>query len=237
MKIIIDTEENVAKKAAQRYVEILNAKPDTVLGFATGSTPLGLYAELARLCAEKKLSFKDVTTFNLDEYAGLDGSHDQSYRYFMNHNLFEKVDIDIQKTHVPSGLDIAAAASYDKAIEAAGGIELQLLGIGNNGHIGFNEPGTPIDSITHLVDLTERTRQANARFFASIDEVPTQAVTMGIKTVMNARGIMLMALGKGKADIVRDFIKGPVTPEVPASILQLHPNVEIYLDYDAASLL
>lgn len=237
MKIIIDTEENVAKKAAQRYVEILAAKPDAVLGFATGSTPLGLYAELAKLCAEGKLSFKEVTTFNLDEYAGLDGSHDQSYRYFMNHNLFEKVDIDIQKTHVPSGLDIAAAASYDKAIEAAGGIELQLLGIGNNGHIGFNEPGTPIDSITHLVDLTERTRQANARFFRSIDEVPTQAVTMGIKTVMNARGIMLMALGKGKADIVRDFIKGPVTPEVPASILQLHPNTEIYLDYDAASLL
>ena len=237
MKIIIDTEENIAKRAAQRYVEILSAKPDAVLGFATGSTPLGLYAELAKLCAAGKLSFREVTTFNLDEYAGLDGSHDQSYRYFMNHNLFEKVDIDIRKTHVPSGLDIAAAASYDKAIEAAGGIELQLLGIGNNGHIGFNEPGTPIDSITHLVDLTERTRQANARFFHSIDEVPTQAVTMGIKTVMNARGIMLMALGKGKADIVRDFIKGPVTPEVPASILQLHPNVEIYLDYDAASLL
>lgn len=237
MKIIIDTEENVAKKAAQRYVEILAAKPEAVLGFATGSTPLGLYAELAKLCAAGKLSFREVTTFNLDEYAGLDGSHDQSYRYFMNHNLFEKVDIDIQKTHVPSGLDIAAAASYDKAIEAAGGIELQLLGIGNNGHIGFNEPGTPIDSITHLVDLTQRTREANARFFHSIDEVPTQAVTMGIKTVMNARGIMLMALGKGKADIVRDFIKGPVTPEVPASILQLHPNAEIYLDYDAASLL
>lgn len=237
MKIIIDTEENVAKKAAQRYVEILSAKPETVLGFATGSTPLGLYAELAKLVSEGKLSFKGVTTFNLDEYAGLDGSHDQSYRYFMNHNLFEKIDIDLDKTHVPSGLDIAAAASYDDAIAAAGGIELQLLGIGNNGHIGFNEPGTPIDSITHLVDLTERTRQANARFFTSIDEVPTQAVTMGIKTVMNARGIMLMALGKGKADIVRDFIKGPVTPEVPASILQLHPNTEIYLDYDAASLL
>ena len=237
MKIIIDTEENVAKKAAQRYVDILSRNPNAVLGFATGSTPLGLYAELAKLVQEGKLSFKGVTSFNLDEYAGLDGTHDQSYRYFMNRNLFEKIDIDLAKTHVPSGLDIAAAAGYDKAIEAAGGIELQLLGIGNNGHIGFNEPGTPIDSITHLVDLTERTRQANARFFASIDEVPTQAVTMGIKTVMNARGIMLMALGKGKADIVRDFIKGRVTPEVPASILQLHPNAEIYLDYDAASLL
>ena len=237
MKFIIDTEENVAKKAAQRYVELLKAKPDAVLGFATGSTPLGLYAELTRLCREGKISFRDVTSFNLDEYAGLDGSHDQSYRYFMNHNLFEHIDIDVARTHVPSGLDIAAAAAYDKAIEAAGGIELQLLGIGNNGHIGFNEPGTPIGSITHLVDLTEMTRKANARFFASLDEVPTQAVTMGIKTVMNARSIILMALGKGKADIVKASFTGPVTPEVPASILQLHPSVEIYLDYDAASLL
>ncbi len=237
MKFIIDTEENIAKKAAQRYVELLSRNPDAVLGFATGSTPLGLYAELARLCGEGKVSFRDVTSFNLDEYAGLDGSHDQSYRYFMNHNLFEHIDIDVSRTHVPSGLDIAAAEAYDKAIEEAGGIELQLLGIGNNGHIGFNEPGTPLDSITHLVDLTEMTRKANARFFTSLDEVPTQAVTMGIKTVMNARSIMLMALGKGKADIVKASFTGPVTTLVPASILQLHPSVEIYLDYDAASLL
>jgi glucosamine-6-phosphate deaminase len=237
VKFIIDTEENIAKKAAQRYVELLSRNPDAVLGFATGSTPLGLYAELARLCGEGKVSFRDVTSFNLDEYAGLDGSHDQSYRYFMNHNLFEHIDIDVSRTHVPSGLDIAAAEAYDKAIEEAGGIELQLLGIGNNGHIGFNEPGTPLDSITHLVDLTEMTRKANARFFASLDEVPTQAVTMGIKTVMNARSIMLMALGKGKADIVKASFTGPVTTLVPASILQLHPSVEIYLDYDAASLL
>ncbi len=237
MKFIIDTEENIAKKAAQRYVELLSRNPDAVLGFATGSTPLGLYAELARLCGEGKVSFRDVTSFNLDEYAGLDGSHDQSYRYFMNHNLFEHIDIDVSRTHVPSGLDIAAAEAYDKAIEEAGGIELQLLGIGNNGHIGFNEPGTPLDSITHLVDLTEMTRKANARFFTSLDEVPTQAVTMGIKTVMNARSIMLMALGKGKADIVKASFTGPITTQVPASILQLHPSVEIYLDYDAASLL
>ncbi len=237
MKFIIDTEENIAKKAAQRYVELLSRNPDAVLGFATGSTPLGLYAELARLCGEGKVSFRDVTSFNLDEYAGLDGSHDQSYRYFMNHNLFEHIDIDVSRTHVPSGLDIAAAEAYDKAIEEAGGIELQLLGIGNNGHIGFNEPGTPLDSITHLVDLTEMTRKANARFFTSLDEVPTQAVTMGIKTVMNARSIMLMALGKGKADIVKASFTGPITTQVPASNLQLHPSVEIYLDYDAASLL
>ena len=237
MKFIIDSEAGVAKLAAQRYVTLLNAAPNSVLGFATGSTPLGLYAELARLCSAGALSFKGVTSFNLDEYAGLDGSHDQSYRYFMDHNLFSHIDIVRENTHVPSGLDIAAAASYDQAIEAAGGIELQLLGLGNNGHIGFNEPGTPLESITHLVALTEMTRKANARFFTSLDEVPTHAVTMGIKTVMNARSIILMALGKGKADIVKTAFTGPVTPEVPASVLQLHPNVEIYLDYDAASLL
>ena len=237
MKFIIDTEENVAKKAAQRYVDLLKQKPDAVLGFATGSTPLGLYAELARLCREGKISFRDVTSFNLDEYAGLDGSHDQSYRYFMNHNLFEHIDIDVARTHVPSGLDIAAAAAYDKAIEAAGGIELQLLGIGNNGHIGFNEPGTPFGSLTHIVELTESTREANKRFFASIDEVPTHAVTMGVKTVMQARSIILMAIGPAKAPIMKEMLQGPVTEKVPASVLQLHPDVTVYMDYEAAKLL
>ena len=237
MRFIIDTEENIAKLAARRYEQLLAQQPNAVLGFATGSTPLGLYGELAALCQAGQLSFRNVTTFNLDEYVGLDGSHDQSYRYFMDKNLFEKIDIDRSRTFVPSGLDIAAAAGYDKAIEEAGGIELQLLGIGNNGHIGFNEPGTPFESLTHLVDLTESTRQANARFFASIDEVPTQAVTMGIRTVMNARSVMLMALGKGKAEIVKKSFTGPVTPEVPASVLQLHPFAEVYLDYEAASLL
>ena len=239
MKVFIDTPEKIARAVAQEYVALLAEKPDAVLGFATGSTPLDLYAELARLCKEKKISFKDVSTFNLDEYLGLDGTHDQSYRYFMNKNLFEKIDIDISRTRVPSGIntDPETAAQYDKDIEAAGGIELQLLGLGNNGHIGFNEPGTPFGSVTHIVELTDSTRQANKRFFTSIDEVPTHSVTMGIKTVMNARRIILMALGKGKADIVKEFIQGEVTPEVPASVLQLHPNVQVYLDFDAASLL
>ena len=239
MKIFVDTPEKTAEAVAKKYVALLAEKPNAVLGFATGSTPLGLYAELAKLCAEKKISFKGVSSFNLDEYLGLDGTHDQSYRYFMNKNLFEKIDIDISRTRVPSGIDTdpEKAAQYDKDIEAAGGIDLQLLGLGNNGHIGFNEPGTPFGSVTHIVELTDSTRQANKRFFSSIDEVPTHSVTMGIKTVMNARGIILMALGKGKADIVRKFIRGEVTPEVPASVLQLHPNVEVYLDFDAASLL
>ena len=237
MKIIIGSEQEIAQKAAQRYVQLLAKKPDAVLGYATGSTPLGLYAELVRLNKAGEIDYTNVTTFNLDEYAGLDGTHDQSYRYFMNTNLFNHVNIDLAKTHVPSGLDIAAAADYDKQIEAAGGIDLQLLGIGNNGHIGFNEPFTPFGSRTHLVDLTESTREANKRFFASIDDVPTQAVTMGVRTVMNARGIILMAIGKAKAEIIAKTVNGPVTEEVPASVLQLHPDVEVYLDYDAASLL
>ena len=237
MKIIIDTPEKIAELAAQRYVELLNKKPNAVLGYATGSTPLGLYAQLAKLNKEGKLSFKNATTFNLDEYAGLDGTHEQSYRYFMNKNLFYNIDIPIENTHVPSGTDTAHAGDYDKAIAAAGGVDLQLLGIGHDGHIGFNEPGTPFGSITHVVDLTPMTRQANARFFNSIDEVPTQAVSMGMKTIMNARQILFIALGKDKAEIIKKMIDGDVTPEVPASILQLHPNCEVFLDHDAASLL
>ena len=237
MKIYIDTPQKVAEMAAQRYVELLKEKPDAVLGGATGSTPLLLYAELVRLNKAGEVSFAKAKSFNLDEYVGLDGTHDQSYRYFMDKNLFEHIDIDMAKTRVPSGINTEIAAEYDKEIEAAGGIDMQLLGIGNNGHIGFNEPGTPFGSITHVVELTESTRRANARFFASIDEVPTHAVTMGIKTVMNAKKVILIATGAAKAPIVRDFIKGEVTPEVPASVLQLHPNVEVFLDHEAASLL
>ena len=237
MKIIIDSEKNIAACAAQRYVELLKEKPDAILGGATGSTPLGLYAELARLCKAGEISFAKARTFNLDEYVGLDGSHDQSYRYFMNENLFKHIDIDIQNTRVPDGIDTSAAAAYDEEIAAAGGIDLQLLGIGVDGHIGFNEPGTPWDSCTHVVELHPSTREVNARFFNSIDEVPTHAVTMGIKTVMNARSIILIAIGKSKAEIIRDMIKGPITTDVPASILQLHPFVEVYLDEAAAALL
>ena len=237
MKIIIDNEENIARRAARRYVELLREKPDAILGGATGSTPLGLYAELARLCKAGEISFARARSFNLDEYVGLDGSHDQSYRYFMNENLFKHIDIDLANTRVPDGINTAIAAEYDREIEAAGGIDLQLLGIGVDGHIGFNEPGTPWDSVTHVVELTENTREVNSRFFASLDEVPTHAVTMGIKTVMNARSIILMAIGKSKAEIVRAFIQGPVTTEVPASILQLHPDGEVYLDPEAAALL
>ena len=225
--------------AAVRYKALLNEKPTAVLGFATGSTPLPLYAELARLCQRGEISFSKATTFNLDEYVGLDGTNPQSYRYFMNTNLFEKIDIPLSSTHVPSGTNCTSenAAAYDDAIHAAGGIDLQLLGIGRNGHIGFNEPGTPFGSITHRVTLSRSTREANARFFHSIDEVPHEAVSMGIKTVMNARAILLFADGEDKAEVVREALCGPVTEDVPASVLQLHPFVELYLDGDAAKLL
>ena len=237
MKVIIDTAENIAALAAQQYVDLLKRKPNAILGGATGSTPLGLYAELVRLNKEGKISFKDASSFNLDEYVGLDGTHDQSYRYFMDHNLFDHIDIDKSRTRVPSGIDVSDPAAYDKEIEAAGGVDLQLLGIGNNGHIGFNEPGTPFGSLTHIVELTESTREANKRFFKSIDEVPTHAVTMGVKTVMQARSIILMAIGPAKAPIMKEMLQGPVTENVPASVLQLHPDVTVYMDYEAAKLL
>ena len=237
MKVIIDSAENIAALAAQQYVDLLKRKPNAILGGATGSTPLGLYAELVRLNKAGEITFKDASSFNLDEYVGLDGTHDQSYRYFMDHNLFDHIDIDKSRTRVPSGIDVSDPAAYDKEIEAAGGVDLQLLGIGNNGHIGFNEPGTPFGSLTHIVELTESTREANKRFFASIDEVPTHAVTMGVKTVMQARSIILMAIGPAKAPIMKEMLQGPVTEQVPASVLQLHPDVTVYMDYEAAKLL
>ncbi len=239
MKLIIDTTENVVARAAQKYVELLTKKPEAVLGLATGSTPLGLYKELIRLCAGGELSFARCSTFNLDEYMGLEAGHSQSYRYFMNKNLFEHIDIRPEATFVPAGfLDSdEQAAGYDRQIAGAGGIDLQLLGIGNNGHIGFNEPLTPFDSVTHIVKLTDSTREANKRFFTSLDDVPTHAVTMGIQTVLKSRNIILMALGEGKADIIKKTVEGRPDISVPASLLQLHDSVEIYLDEAAASKL
>ena len=237
MKLIIGKTEEIAVLAAQRYVRLLSEKPQAVLGLATGSTPLSLYAELRRLCAAGELSFARCETFNLDEYCGLDGTHDQSYRYFMNKNLFSGTDVRMDFTHVPSGAvrTDGEAEVYDEDIEAAGGIDMQLLGIGLNGHIGFNEPLTPFTSKTHIVKLTDSTREANKRFFASIDDVPTHAVTMGISTVMKARSILLMATGQGKAEIIKRTVEGKPDIAVPASLLQLHEDVTVYLDEAAAS--
>lgn len=239
MKPIVVSAEEAAVRAAELYRALLRRKPDAVLGLATGSTPLGLYAQLVALYRAGEISFAQATSFNLDECVDLPPTHDQSYRYFMEKNLFSQIDLPQARIHVPSGLDVseAALAAYDEAIEAAGGIDLQLLGLGGNGHIGFNEPGTPFALGTHVVALTERTRRDNARFFASLDEVPTHAATMGVRTVMHARAILLLAFGRAKAEALAAALTGPVTPDVPASVLQLHPDVTVFCDKEAAALL
>lgn len=239
MKIIIDTPEKLYKLAAENYVSLLSEKPRAVLGFATGSSPVGIYDELSALYREGKISFEEAVTFNLDEYVGLDTDDSQSYRYFMFKNLFDRIDIPASSVNFPSysDTDPDRTAQYDKNIANAGGIDLQLLGIGVNGHIGFNEPGTAFASVTHKVKLTDSTRKANSRFFAGIDDVPEYAVSMGIKTVMNAKKIILIACGAIKAEAIAKAVKGEVTPDMPASVLQLHPDVTLYLDRDAASLL
>ena len=239
MNVIVCTDYvEMSRKAADIISDLVAAKPDCTLGLATGSTPLGLYAELVKDHRAGKISFKDVDTFNLDEYRGLDPDHVQSYRYFMRTNLFDQVDIDQSRTHVPDGSNPdadAACAEYEAAINAHGGVDLQLLGLGHNGHIGFNEPSDCFESATNCVDLTESTITANSRLFDSIDQVPTQAYTMGIGTIMSAKKILVVANGQDKADIVARAFFGPVTPQVPASILQFHPDVTVVLDQAAAS--
>ncbi len=215
-------------------------KPDCVLGLATGSTPIGTYEHLASAYENGDLDFSQVTSINLDEYRGLSPENDQSYRYFMNTNLFSKVNIDINNTYVPNGLEpdsAKACSDYDKIIEEAGGIDLQLLGLGLNGHIGFNEPSDHFTCGTNCVDLTQSTIDANSRFFESYDDVPKQAYTMGIKTIMQAKKVVVVVNGKNKAQIVKDAFFGPVTPQVPASILQLHGDVTIIGDAEAMSLI
>ncbi|MBQ8729664.1 MAG: glucosamine-6-phosphate deaminase [Lachnospiraceae bacterium] len=239
--IIIKTKDynELSNKAADIIGAQVILKPDCVLGLATGSTPVGAYKELIKAYEAGELDFSQVKSVNLDEYKGLTGDHDQSYRYFMNTNLFDHVNIDKANTNVPSGVEEDGEAEcerYNKLIEDLGGIDLQLLGIGGNAHIGFNEPCDEFVKGTHLVTLEEDTRQANARFFASIDEVPTQAYTMGIQNIMSAKKVLLLANGKAKAQAVYDTCFGPVKPQVPASILQMHPDCVVIADEDALSL-
>ncbi len=203
-------------------------KPDCVLGLATGSTPIGTYEQLIRWYEKGDLDFSQVHSINLDEYRGLSPENDQSYRYFMNTHLFDKINIDKKNTYVPDGLEPdkeKACRDYEEIIHAHGGVDLQILGLGHNGHIGFNEPGSVFEKETHCVALTENTRQANARFFAPMDEVPTEAYTMGIKSIMQAKKIMVIVSGESKREIVKKAFHGPITPEVPASVLQLHSDV------------
>ncbi len=236
--IISDTYEEMSREAAQVVESVINDDPSCVLGLATGSTPIGMYACLTEDCKTGKVSFADVTTFNLDEYVGLAGTHDQSYRYFMDTNLFDHVNIDKARTNLPDGCAsdlIAMCNAYEKAIDEAGGIDIQVLGLGHNGHIGFNEPADDFPVVTHPVSLTESTINANSRLFDSIEDVPREAVTMGIGTIMKARKVIVLANGSGKAEIVKRAFTGPVVPQVPASVLQLHPHVTVVLDAEAAS--
>ena len=239
--IIAESTEDMSRQAADRIASYVDADPSCVLGLATGTTPIGLYACLVEDCAAGKISFADVTTFNLDEYRGLNPEHDQSYRYFMKKHLFDHVDIDQARTHVPEGFNPdadAVCAAYEEAIEEAGGIDLQLLGLGPNGHIGFNEPGEAFELETHCVDLTPATIEANKRFFdGNEDLVPKQAYTMGIKTIMQARKVLVVANGLAKAKAVKAVVSGPVTPECPGSILQMHPDCILVADEEALSLL
>jgi len=239
MQVFVENSHgDMSRRAAQIIAETVAAKPKAVLGLATGGTPEGCYAELARMHREEGLDLHLITTFNLDEYLGLPPSHKQSYHYYMNDKLFNHINIDKKRTHTPDGLTPRPrefCTAYEELIKSSGGIDLQLLGIGRNGHIGFNEPGSPLDSRTRVVDLSEETRRDNARFFGSIDRVPRQALTMGLATIMEARRILLLASGVNKAWAVEQAIKGPVTVKVPASVLQRHPDCTFLLDRDAAS--
>ena len=239
MKIIRAKDyKDMSRKAANIISAQVIMKPNCVLGLATGGTPVGTYKQLIDWYNKGDLDFSEVTTVNLDEYRGLPRENSQSYWYFMHDNLFNHVNIDPSRINLPDGTNLDAAAEcarYDEVIHNVGGIDLQLLGIGHDGHIGFNEPGAAFELGTHCVSLTQETIEANKRFFESIDDVPRQAYTMGIKTIMQARKVLLVASGKDKAAIVKKAFFGPVTPEVPASILQMHPDFILVGDEDALS--
>lgn len=238
--IIAKNPEEVGKLAADIFEAAIKEKPDCVIGLATGSTPLPLYAEMITREKASSISFSAVRSANLDEYKGLAPNHPQSYRRFMQENLFDHISIKPENTKVPDGLaeDVQAMCeAYEAQIEAWGGIDVQLLGIGHDGHIGFNEPEDHFPTMTHEVILTDMTREANKRFFESIDEVPTAAFTMGIGTVMAAKKIVMVVTGADKADILAASVQGPVTPQVPASVLQFHPDVTVICDEAAAAKL
>lgn len=228
----------MSRQAANILAAQIIMKPDCVLGLATGSTPIGTYQHLIQKYQEGDLDFSLVRTANLDEYRGLTRDNDQSYYYFMQNNLFRHINIQMANTHIPDGTNPNSedeCKKYEDTIRRMGGVDLQLLGLGHNGHIGFNEPADEYPKETHCVDLQESTIEANKRFFASIDDVPRQAYTMGIGTIMAARRILLIVSGQDKAHILSQVLFGPVTPHVPASILQFHPHVTVVADEAALS--
>ncbi len=241
MRIIVcENYEEVSKKAAQMILSQVTLKPESVLGLATGSTPVGMYKNLVEMNKKGDIDFSEVKSFNLDEYYNLPRSSDQSYYYFMQENLFNHINIKPQNTHVPNGMTKNIEEEcrvYDEAIQEAGGIDIQVLGIGNNAHIGFNEPTINFEKGTHLVELDESTIEANSRFFESADQVPKKAITMGVGAIFKSRKIMLLACGESKAEAIYNTVYGKVVPEVPASILQFHSDIVLILDKAAAKLL
>lgn len=232
---IMKDKDLIAKEASRHFIEVLQSKENPVLGLATGSSPIGMYNYLIKAFEEGQVSFKNVTTFNLDEYVGIRYDHPQSYYTFMNEHLFKHVDIVNKNINLPKG-SADAIKDYQKLLDE-NQRDIQILGIGSNGHIAFNEPGTSFEQTTFEVELDEGTREDNKRFFSDISEVPTHAITMGLKDIMNSKKIVLIAIGGSKADAVYKMIKEEANPSLPASILKSHPNVEIYLDEEAASRL
>ena len=240
MKVIIAKDyEEMSKKAFEVMREVVKGNPRAVLGLATGSTPIGLYKNMIEDHKRNCTSYREIRTVNLDEYAGLDYSSDQSYVYFMRSNLFDYIDIDLKNTNIENGKAADRQAECDRYNRLLEGMQqdIQVLGIGSNGHIAFNEPGTPFGSVTHIVDLAESTIKDNSRMFKSIDEVPRKAFTMGLKNIMNAKKILILANGANKAKAVYGLVKGEVTEAVPASVLQLHPDCTLVCDEAAAALL
>ncbi len=238
--VIVKDYSELSLYAAELVAEEIKNKAGTILGLATGSTPEGLYAELVKRFEKRELDFSTVTTFNLDEYYSLEKGHPQSYHHYMHQHLFGKVNIKEENIHIPSGCapdPCLECREYDQKIKEAGGIDLQVLGLGSNGHIGFNEPAVRLNVGTHLVELTAETIEANSRFFSSKEEVPRRALTMGVGSIMQARQIILLASGKGKAPAIKNTVSGLITTAVPSSLLQLHRNITIIVDQPAASMI
>ena len=236
---VFDKKDDLSKEVAEIVFQHIKNNLSINLGLATGGTMEPVYAHLCQLINTQALDLSQVTTFNLDEYIGLDKTNSQSYYFYMQEHLFDKVSFNCTQTHLPlcSGDSEDFCRQYSQMIADAGGIDFQLLGIGENGHIGFNEPGTPFDQLTHVVELSEKTRKDNSRFFNSLDEVPSHAVTMGLQDIMNAKEVFLLATGKNKAEIIKQLAREEVSESLPASVLHRHSNVSIYLDQKAASLL
>lgn len=238
--IVVDNYEEMSKKAAAMVASQIILKPDSVLGLATGDTPLGMYKELIDLYKRKEIDFTEVKSFNLDEYIGLSQNNNQSYNFYMKDNFFKYINIKTENVNIPRGTveDIEKECShYEKKIKESGGIDIQVLGIGVNGHIGFNEPDINFEAETHMVRLDEKTIESNSRFFNCIEEVPTTAISMGIKTIMHSKKVVLLASGESKAEAIYKTVNGKITPDLPASVLQLHNDATLILDKAAASKL